>query len=643
MNSVMRLCRPRLNQLVLLVLLVGWAISSAVAVRSSRLPRLQVDLKASAKGKAQLYWSHGSGFKEKLSESIQVPGANRGVRIEFNLPTGTIDGLRLDPVDVPGTVTLEGLRFVDGDGDLIHDIPLSSLVVIANLKLVEHSAAGAVYRTDGPATEAAFMIALDYPLRPRGAMEWGRAVATVAKLFAAWFGLWLGAAGVQRFFPVTTRRLRAWCGTQLGREYPVAIIVGMAFAVVVCIAAYSRPNTHPDEGGHVKAAEVYDRRWLPVALHEPEMVDSMMKRWGYSYLSQIDKVYWLAPKLTAWLPLAPTQRLRAFNASLLAALFLVAVAGWPQRRCMLLFLCATPQLWYLFCYFNGDAFPLAASFLVAAQLADPSSGIRTFVADPSGKHSRRGALGWGVLCGLIVLSKTNYLLVVVFSVLTIAIRAVAASSRWTTGARRVGVPIMAAAAIACPVLIHDAAINGFEKGVRADRFVEAHAAPAFRPSNARSPISYPPLFLKAKGYPLTAVVTEFDWVGTSVRSFFGVYGYMTLYARPVFYSIISSVFCLVVGGLSVVSLARGSRVDRALLVMTWCFMALAVGQSLYYSWVAGFQPQGRYLMPVLPMLMVGVARAVEVLPVWLTNAGTLLLGGLSVWSLLAVAVPGLIV
>ena len=48
-------------------------------------------------------------------------------------------------------------------------------------------------------------------------------------------------------------------------------------------------------------------------------------------------------------------------------------------------------------------------------------------------------------------------------------------------------------------------------------------------------------------------------------------------------------------------------------------------------------------MPVLPMLMVGVARAVEVLPVWLTNAGTLLLGGLSVWSLLAVAVPGLIV
>jgi hypothetical protein len=35
---------------------------------------------------------------------------------------------------------------------------------------------------------------------------------------------------------------------------------------------------------------------------------------------------------------------------------------------------------------------------------------------------------------------------------------------------------------------------------------------------------------------------------------------------------------------------------------------LAIGQSTYVSWVGDFQPQGRYLFPMIPIAMVGLSR-----------------------------------
>jgi len=38
------------------------------------------------------------------------------------------------------------------------------------------------------------------------------------------------------------------------------------------------------------------------------------------------------------------------------------------------------------------------------------------------------------------------------------------------------------------------------------------------------------------------------------------------------------------------------------------FAGLAIGQSVYHSWVNDYQPQGRYLFVILPMLVIGLDR-----------------------------------
>ena len=38
------------------------------------------------------------------------------------------------------------------------------------------------------------------------------------------------------------------------------------------------------------------------------------------------------------------------------------------------------------------------------------------------------------------------------------------------------------------------------------------------------------------------------------------------------------------------------------------FLLLAIGQSVYASWTGDFEPQGRYLFPMIPIVLVGLAR-----------------------------------
>lgn len=641
-GGLFSLFRVRCSHVALVAAFVGWLCMSAWSWRQSRLPRLEVVIESSAAGRAQLYWSHGTGFSEKHSATRSLPAGRIPVRLSFDLPARSIDALRFDPIDVSSTVTITRVRFVTRRDVLIHEIPLSSLVAESHMSLVSQAPGAMTYRVEAPATDAIMRLDVPYPLRPRGVVGWQAAAGMALNMLPVWLSPALAFAGLLWLCPEGMSALGAWCRAQLRRQYVVAVVAGMAYAMVLSVAAYSVVGRHPDEVGHVNAARVYDHRWLPVAIDDPDISGSIIPSWGYSYLHQIDKVYWLAPKLTSWLPIEPAQRMRFFNVSLLAVLFCVALMRWPKQRAPILFLCSTPQLWYVFSYFNGDALPLAASFLLLADLSEPSSAIRTFIRNPHCQYGRCGAILWGMGCGLILVSKTNYVIVVAFAVVALTIEALCHARSHLDVGRRLALPGIAAVCLAGPIWLHDQAINGFDKHARLEAYVNTHAAPGFRPVNARTPVSHPPLFLKAKGYSLAAVITEFDWVRTSACSFFGVYGRMEYYADRSLYVLAAAACAVVMCGLSAVGVVCGTRREAAVLVMAWLAACLTVAQSLYYSWTAGYQPQGRYLMPALPIMMAGVAPAVAKLPAWVTGFSTVVLGGLSLWSFFTVALPALV-
>ena len=83
----------------------------------------------------------------------------------------------------------------------------------------------------------------------------------------------------------------------------------------------------------------------------------------------------------------------------------------------------------------------------------------------------------------------------------------------------------------------------------------------------------------------------------------GVYGYMKILS-PTPYFCVQAVFYGLLAALGGVWLWRhASRRTVTIAGLGLVFAALAILQSLYYSWTYDFQPQGRYLFPVLPILL----------------------------------------
>jgi uncharacterized membrane protein len=78
----------------------------------------------------------------------------------------------------------------------------------------------------------------------------------------------------------------------------------------------------------------------------------------------------------------------------------------PQRALSPLLL--APQIWYIFSYFNGDAFPLFLATLIGYQTAVPDSLFNRYLDAPGLVRRVPGLLFVAVLIALLALSKKNY-------------------------------------------------------------------------------------------------------------------------------------------------------------------------------------------------------------------------------------------
>jgi hypothetical protein len=188
-----------------------------------------------------------------------------------------------------------------------------------------------------------------------------------------------------------------------------------------------------------------------------------------------------------------------------------------------------------------------------------------------------------------------------------------------------------------PIYGYDQYVNDFKKTERAMGAMERYAAPQFKPSKLQNDLSstYPGLRLRDKGVSLEALLIQNpDWRDLSFKSFFGLYGYMDLVSNEDYYRAVTymlGIFFLLV--FFYVTFTLPAR-DVIFILFVLLFTGLAVGQSVYHSWVSDYQPQGRYLFPILPMLMIGLARLPASFRLRVMPLFGLVFFILSVWSFL---------
>ncbi|MGA7297415.1 MAG: hypothetical protein WBW92_07895, partial [Rhodanobacteraceae bacterium] len=386
---------------------------------------------------------------------------------------------------------------------------------------------------------------------------------------------------------------------------------------------------------------------------------------------------------------------RAFNVALWSVLLLLVMLGrgaWPWAVSILLL---TPQAWYVFAYFNGDAFPLFLSIACASLIASKNDAVGKYV---QGGRINTASLVFILAFGLLLVSKRNFLpllpafalwlavlhlrtrawsLVFVImgiglvgasvqlgsapSVARFAGQTIAATTgclmalvggasilwaSWKSSAGRkvlgrVALLVFGALLVAAPRIGWDLAVNGapLHKHQRMMAMADAHAGPGHRPSEKKLGIG---LTLAEQRLPLYEVFAgKRHWLRTSAMSAFGVYGYMNAPA-PAWTVVGLILVTLLICGIALRSVVRTSPdVGVSLCLLVLGASLLVAMASLLHSWVGDYQPQGRYLLPILPLIALALAHSRSCLPRSAVRALLLVATLLGIFSFAFTALPAL--
>jgi hypothetical protein len=417
-------------------------------------------------------------------------------------------------------------------------------------------------------------------------------------------------------------------------ERVIPIILALVWGLIVVMAFTSEFNKHPDEREHCSAAKYYLIHWLPPPVGAPETADSY-SNYGGSYLNEPDIVYLLAGKFARLLsPLIAKKYLamRLFNVFLF--LLLVFYCAWhTESRLIFFVLLITPQVWYIFSYFNNDAISLFISMIVICELVTDNSFFhRSLVATKPSQFILRG-ISMGLLFGLLFLCKRNYYISIIFIFFIILWQL------WQKrGSPQKQIPLRYLFVIGVGLSMfllrygYDVAVNGWDKADKMRAYAEKVAEQPFKPSLRLSPDSYFGLGLRAKGLKYSELFSEWEWHKKSFRSFFGAYDYMKIFSSIRHYRTVFCIMSLFLIYIIASILVKGERSDKIILVIVLGFISATIFISTYHSWVNDFQAQGRYLFPILGMLGTLLYQNQRVLNKCLVAIFVMVLCGLSAYS-----------
>jgi hypothetical protein len=362
------------------------------------------------------------------------------------------------------------------------------------------------------------------------------------------------------------------------------------------MAVATQFNVHPDETWHFGAAGYFMSGLVPPRLNDPAIAHTISS-YGHSYLKDAEPGYILAGRFMAAtdalfgsmisLPIA----YRLFQLLCFACL-LCWITARGMTRLPLLLLCSA-QIWYVFSYANGDAFAFMLAAILAVEFGASQGAIRRALVSGGIHHIVPLLLG-GVGCGLLFASKKNYWVMLVFYAVLVAIAVTPAL--WKRNVIALARPVLLGAVFLGTMWL----ARGFES-LRVPEVKEAAPVVA-----AAHPVDLADLatkqFLKGKGAELGDVLWGRDWAWLSSSSFMGQFGWMSVQAPP-WYSVGQLALWVI---LMLVIFVRAARAG------TWEAWALCagaaltivgcVGVSMYWSWFVDFQPQGRYLFPIIIVL-----------------------------------------
>jgi len=420
----------------------------------------------------------------------------------------------------------------------------------------------------------------------------------------------------------------------------------IALTLAISMATVSRFKvTNPDEGVHASSARYYETYFLPPVVGDPIAKSTYCTSYGVSYINQIGINYLLIGKFTRLIRLIThSDSLILYRSFNLFLFFILCIIGCISKDRMIFFpLIITPQLWYVASYTNNDFFPFFVMMLICYEFMKPESlynkGIRT--------QSLYSSLPAGGLLGILAISKANYLVFAMFAGFYLIWNSLRLNRFSVDRDLFLSSPFKSMVIILiCTSSIYtirtgfDIYQNGFDKASKLKQYANEVGAKGFRPIDLKADINntYRGLCLKEKGVSLYEMIILRNWYTTSVNSFFGIYGGMNISAKKNYYYWISFVFYSLILYTIIRITVDFKRENVILTAGAIFFIVLMVCASVHNSWIYDFQPQGRYLFPILGIMSVMVYQNRAMLNRHVVGLMIFLMFLSSVWSFLFVGI-----
>jgi len=534
----------------------------------------------------RVYWTEVHEDYSQDRSAVERVNTGSGLYSGFLGNLSQTQRIRVDPIEFAGKVVISGLRLSQPG---FAPIELSPAELISRLKPVQQIEnmrliPGAVaFETTGADGQFELDVSADHT--------------------ESYLGRWmLMMAIIFTFVVVAEKSLRTY-----GKDHGWVVIgLGAACVFIVMMAVLTRFGTHPDEFVHWQAVWYYTRSFLPPSLVSPDIADTFSV-YGYSRLANFEIFYQLAGYSVTLLqdlriPLYLKSRL--FNCLLFITIVIFAARN-KDFRVVAIPLLISAQAWYLFSYINSDAFGLFVGMLVAYQAVSRESTLNRILAEPGIKFKWLSMVSIGLLLGLILVVKTNYYFLALFVGMYFLWRLFYGdfSNRRLFWSRGIIMAVIALVPYGARLAM-DMHANGLSSEQRSAvrlKMNEKYAQTQFKPSTPLEK-KHAYLSLKERGASVKRMLHRELWHIKTQYSAFGGFGYTQYFSTAKFYSAVILIGMLLLGLMLVSILLRGPPSSHSLFVLTG-FSVLALFVSLFwYSWAISFQPQGRYLAAVLPML-----------------------------------------
>ena len=395
---------------------------------------------------------------------------------------------------------------------------------------------------------------------------------------------------------------RTIAGQSLFSKLIFCVLFGGLFAatLMTIFTGFWNPfYLNPDEYHTLSAVNYYFSHFMPPDMRDPAIIDSYAI-YGTTRHSEWTLFYFLTAKIGQFFA-DPIIRVRFFTTVTFCIMAGIALKNVKKNWALSAMLLLTPQVWYLFSYCTSDSLDFFMSFLCMYEVMKKDSMLNRVLDEPFCKKQLLYMALLGLLFVQPLWGKPTFYVVLIFIFLILLIRLfyTPKTERKVLLYKYLGILGFTLGIFAIRYMITDFPYYGLFGKYRVYMdMMEQTALPGYKLSTPALERAYSMSFME-KGVTLGELLTGFDFNKNLFRTFAGFFGSYAFGARDWYYMAIAVLYLAILAYLLVQAFRKRDSQTWWEIGAAALSMFIQYALIVYNAWVVDFQPQGRYLLPIL--------------------------------------------